>query len=270
MSRSTPMGKAMQGHGAPRGRPNAPADRDAAYAAHAAGAVGARFVCGVAVALVLAGVTPGCALLSRGASVDVRWYTPELTQSRPGSAERQRSCELHFGRVTATPDLGRRIAYGDGLYQVGYYDGLRWTERPEQYVRRAVERALFEDGPFQRSLSYAAPTLDVEVVDFEEVKAPTTHAARISLRVVVSAERVLLERTVTVSRPVAGGSFDGFVAAMAQALDDAASALVGDVAGVDGACAAAQSGPTERTGHFGSGRGGRGSPSIARWASRYW
>jgi hypothetical protein len=255
MSRSTLGGRAIQGHESRCGRGDAPALGEAADAA------GAGFVAGIAVALVLAAVTPGCALLSRGASVDVRWYTPELTQSRPGSAERQppeltqsrpgsaerqRGCELRFGRVTAAPDLGRRIAYGDGLYQVGYYDGLRWTERPEQYVRRAVERALFEDGPFQRNLSYDAPTLDVEVVEFEEVKAPTTHAARISLRMVVSAERVLLERTVTVSRPVAGGSFDGFVAAMAQALDDAASVLEGDVAGVDGACAAAEAGSTER------------------------
>jgi len=220
------MDEAMQGHRAPRAK------------------AGARSVIGIAAALVLVGVMPGCALLSRGASVDVRWYTPELTQSRPGSAERQRSCELRFGHVTAAPDLGRRIAYGDGLYQVGYYDALRWTERPERYVRRAVERALFEDGPFQRSLSYAAPTLDIEVVEFEEVKAPTTHAARVSLRVVLSADRVLLERTVTVSRPVAGGSFDAFVAAMAQALGDAAGGLVGDVAGVDGACAAPQSGST--------------------------
>jgi ABC-type uncharacterized transport system auxiliary subunit len=258
MSRSTLMGRAIRGHEAPCGRADAPALGEAADApalgeaadapalGEAADAARAGFVSGIAIALVLAGLTPGCALLSRGASVEVRWYTPELTQSRPGSAERQRGCELRFGRVTAAPDLGRRIAYGDGLYQVGYYDGLRWTERPEQYVRRAVERALFEDGPFQRNLSYDAPTLDVEVVEFEEVKAPTTHAARISLRMVVSAERVLLERTVTVSRPVAGGSFDSVVAAMAQALDDAASVLEGDVAGIDGACAAAQSGSTER------------------------
>jgi cholesterol transport system auxiliary component len=174
----------------------------------------------------------GCALLSRGSTVDVRWYTPELTRPRPGSTERQRdqsACELRFGRVTAGADLGLRIAYGDGLYQIGYYEGLRWTERPEQYVRRAVARALFEDGPFRRTLTGAAPAVDVEVIEFEEVKSPTVHAARIGLRVVVSADRVLLERTVAVSEPVVAGSFDGVVAAMSQALESAAGEIARDV-----------------------------------------
>jgi hypothetical protein len=161
----------------------------------------------------------GCALLSRGSSVDTRWYTPELTQTSPGSAERQGGGEIRLGRVTSGSDLGLRIAYGDGLYQIGYYEGLRWTERPQQYVRRAVGRALFEQGPFRRAMTGEAPTLDVEVVDFEEVKAPTTHAARVSLRIVLSAERVLFERTVSVSKAIAGGDFDGFVAAMSQALE---------------------------------------------------
>jgi hypothetical protein len=164
----------------------------------------------------------GCALLSRGSSVDTRWYTPELTQTSPGSAERQGGGELRLGRVTSGSDLGLRIAYGDGLYQIGYYEGLRWTERPQQYVRRAVGHALFEQGPFRRALAGEAPTLEVEVVDFEEVKAPTAHWARISLRFVLSTDRVLLERTVSVTKAVAGGDFDGFVAAMSQALEASA------------------------------------------------
>ena len=177
----------------------------------------------------------GCALLSRGASVDTKWYTPELTQPSAGSAERQETGELRLGRVTAGADLGLRIAYSDGLYGMGYYEGLRWTERPEHYVRRALGRSLFEQGPFRRTLDATAPTLDVEVVDFEEVKAPTTHAARISLRVVLARDHVLLERTVAVSRAVPGGTFDGFVAAMSQALEASASEIARDVGD---ACAA--------------------------------
>jgi cholesterol transport system auxiliary component len=168
----------------------------------------------------------GCALLSRGSSVDLRWYTPELVRSQPGSAERQPGCELRLGRVKSGTDLGRFIAYSDGLHEIGYYESRRWTERPEAYVRRAVERALFEDGSFQRALTGAAPTLDIEVVEFEEVKAPTTHAARIALRVALSStDRVVLERTVAVSEPVPGGDFDGFVAAMSGALNTTASEI---------------------------------------------
>jgi cholesterol transport system auxiliary component len=189
----------------------------------------------------------GCALLSRGASVETRWYTPELSAASPGSAgpgsaEHQAAGELRLGRVTSGSDLGLRIAYSDGLYQTGYYEDLRWTERPQHYVRRAVVRALFEEGPFRRTLTGAAPTLDIEVVAFEEVKAPTTHAARVSLHVVLSADSVLLERTVSVSKAIAGSTFDGFVAAMSQALDASAREVERDVvaacAGSSQACSA--------------------------------
>jgi ABC-type uncharacterized transport system auxiliary subunit len=190
-----------------------------------------RFASGRAALGLLAAIwtMSGCALFSRGARVDTHWYTPELTRTHPGSAEPQGGCELRLGRVTAGPDLGRRIAYGDGLYQVGYYESLRWTERPEQYVRRALGRALFEEGPFQRAASPSAPTLDVEVVNFQEVKGPATHAARITLHIVLTTERVLVERTVAVSEPFPGQPFDAFVAAMSMALETASSEVVRDI-----------------------------------------
>jgi len=73
-----------------------------------------------------------------------------------------------------------------------------------------------------------APTLSVEVIDFEEVKAPATHAARLALRVVLSTDRVLLERTVMVSKSVADYRFDSFVASMAEALTEAADEIARD------------------------------------------
>lgn len=96
-------------------------------------------------------------------------------------------------------------------------------------MRRALGRALFEEGPFQRAVTPAAPTLDVDVVDFQEVKAPATHAARITLRIVLTTERVLVERTVTLSEPFPGQPFDAFVAAMSVALETAASEVVRDI-----------------------------------------
>jgi cholesterol transport system auxiliary component len=166
-------------------------------------------------------LTPGCALLSRGAAVDVRWFTPELPSRTQAAVEMQPAPELRLGRVTSGAGLGLRIAFGSGLYEIGYYDSRRWTERPEQYVRRALDRALFEGGAFQRALGDGAPSLEVDVLDFQEITGPMTHAARVALRVVLSTDRVLLERTVAVSRAAAGTTFDSFVAAMAQALDAA-------------------------------------------------
>jgi hypothetical protein len=80
--------------------------------------------------------------------------------------------------------------------------------RPEHFVRRALGRTLFEDGMFRRSLTGGATTLDVELLDFEEVRTPRTHEARIAIRVVLASDRVLMERTVVTSRPVMGDGFD--------------------------------------------------------------
>jgi cholesterol transport system auxiliary component len=186
----------------------------------------------------------GCALVSRGATREVSWFTPELPQPRTAAAEMQTGRELRLGGVRAGTNLGRRVAFGDGLYEAGYYDERRWTERPEHYVRRALDRALFDQGGFRRGLGGTTPVLDVEVVDFEEVKAPTVHAARIALRIVVTTDRVLLERTIDVSRPAPGPSFDAFVAAMAQALDASASEVARVTGGALGASEPANPSPS--------------------------
>jgi cholesterol transport system auxiliary component len=171
----------------------------------------------------------GCALLSRGSSVEPRWFTPELARAPEGIAEMQPTRELHLGRVTSGATIGLRIAFSDGMYEVGYYDARRWTERPELYVRRALDRALFEEGHFQRALTGGGPSLDVDVLKFEEVKGASTHAARVALHVVLSTDRVLLDRTVTVSEPATGDPFDAFVAAMARTLATTADQVARDV-----------------------------------------
>ena len=172
----------------------------------------------------------GCALTSRGEDVHVVWYTPERTYRSVGIAELQRTCPLRFGRVTSGADLGPRIAFGDGMYKVEYYEARRWTERPEHFVRRAAQRALFEEGMFQRTLSAGAPTVDLELIDFEEINASALHAARVAVRVVVTSDRRIFEHTVETRHSVGGPSFNDFVAAMAAALEEAARQVAIDTA----------------------------------------
>jgi hypothetical protein len=172
----------------------------------------------------------GCALTSRGKTLDVHWYTPERIRSQAGAAEKQAvgpgsekpACDLRLASVTSGADLGPRINFGDGQYRVGQYEDLHWTERPEHYMRRALGRSLFEQGSFRRVLTGHASTLNVELLDFEEVKTPTLHAARIAVRIVVASDQVLTERTVVVTEPVAGNSFEDFVATMASVLEKTA------------------------------------------------
>jgi hypothetical protein len=162
----------------------------------------------------------GCALTSRGESLDIRWYTPELARDSRAVTELQGGCPLRLGHVTSGPDLGTRIAFGDGAYRVGFHEDLRWTERPDHYLLRTLQRALFEGGVFQRATT--GPTLDVELLDFKEIKSPTVHAARVAVRVVLSRDAGQVERTLVISQAVVGERFDDFVAAMATALQKTA------------------------------------------------
>jgi cholesterol transport system auxiliary component len=175
----------------------------------------------LAVAAFALAAVSGCALTQKAKPLEVAYYTPEVL--RPGVTSRQEAAPcrtLRLGSVASGTDLGIRIVVADGAYRVRYYDSRRWTERPENYLRRALSHALFEEGGFRRAMSGDAPTLDVELLTFEEVEMPAGHSARIVLRLIVSTNQVLVQDTIAVSQPVVGGRFDDVVAAMGRALDE--------------------------------------------------
>lgn len=168
-------------------------------------------------------LTGGCALTSRGQASEWHWFTPERVRPQLTSAAVGTGPAVRVRRITSGTDLGRRIVFGDGAYAVGFYEQRRWTEGPELYVRRALERTLCQEQGFRCDIDGNAPTLDVEVVKFQEVKTAHSHAALVSLRVVLSNDRVLLDDTIQVEDRVSGSSFDEVVAAMARALDGASA-----------------------------------------------
>ncbi len=175
----------------------------------------------------LASLVSGCALASKGDPLSVRLYDPEQVKPKltaaTSAAATADAPALELGRVTSGFHLREKILHRDATHELGAYDERRWTERPENYVRRELARTLFEEGGFRRVLVGTAPTLDVEVVTFEELRLANNHGARIQLRIVLHDGRdVLLEETVGVDK-TADESFDGFVVAMAQALDEVAA-----------------------------------------------
>jgi cholesterol transport system auxiliary component len=185
-------------------------------------------VCALAATLVAC----GGALTSRGAVLDVRYYDPEAPARSAAVAEAQAQAQpeprpnLRLGRVRGAPDLRERIARRESEHEVGFYEDRQWTSRPEVFVRHALARELFEERGFERATGGAAPTLDVEVLAFEEVRTPHEHAARVALRYELQSDvAVLDERTVVVDRPVEGPRFEDFVAAMSGALDEASDRI---------------------------------------------
>jgi cholesterol transport system auxiliary component len=172
----------------------------------------------------------GCALTSKGEPLNVRWFDPETVRPRLTSATLAAgpaappAPAIELGRVTSGLDLREKIAYRDSAYEVGFYDDKRWTERPEVYVRRELGRTLYEERGIRRPIGGSGPILDVEVLSFEELRGPA-RAARIRLRMLIHDDRTtLLERTLTIDRPLRPGAkgFDAVVQAMAEALASAA------------------------------------------------
>ena len=176
----------------------------------------------------------GCALTSKSDSVIFRYFTPERVVARAADAAPRAPSASHLqlrvGRVGASTYLKDRIAFRDSDYEVGYYDELRWTERPEAYVRRALVRALFEDQPIRQIISGPGPTVDVELSAFEELRAPR-HAARVELTWILRDDQaVLLQRTFLVERPIVEAksetSASAVATAMSEALGEAVKAMV--------------------------------------------
>ncbi len=179
----------------------------------------------------LAASAPGCALLTKSAPVVPRYFSPEAQRpSKVDVAGPPAGLELKLGRVDADRSIGDRIIHRDSAFEIGYYDGCLWTEKPDAYVRRALSRALFDERRVTQLLSGNVATLDVDVVAFEEVRAPA-HLARIELVFVVYDDRVVrVSRSVVVERPIAAVKGDESATEAVEALSAALFAAVDAVA----------------------------------------
>ncbi|MBZ0238040.1 MAG: PqiC family protein, partial [Deltaproteobacteria bacterium] len=132
---------------------------------------------------------------------------------------------LRLGRVDRADVLGHRIVQRTSGVELALYETRRWTESPDEYVRRALLRALFEERPLAETRIRSAPTLEIEVIAFEEVMTPR-HAGRVQLRFVLHDHRtVLASGQIAADAPVTGEGFDAVVLAIATANRDATTQL---------------------------------------------
>jgi ABC-type uncharacterized transport system auxiliary subunit len=191
----------------------------------------------VAVAALAAASATGCALLTKAEPTVPRYFTPEPSEAAPpgpsASAGAATPLSIRIGRVGGSAYLKERIAHRDSEHEFGFYEDKRWTERPEVYLQRAIERSLFEARGLKRALSSAAPTLTVDLIEFEEIRGASP---RVRLRVsyALHDERtVFLERSFALERPLAPGSedlrTDRVAAGLGDALHDAVSRIVDEV-----------------------------------------
>ncbi len=170
----------------------------------------------------------GCALFSKNEIAQRRYFSPDLPSERPKAVQRA-NAELRLGRITAGAAIGERIMFRASEYELGFYDDRIWTEKPEAYLRRALTRVLFEEQGLHSVVRGAGPTLDVELVGFEEVRAPL-HVGRVTIAWTLSDERVVtLQQTVSIDRPIADDTAESTARAMGEALRDAVDEISGRV-----------------------------------------
>jgi cholesterol transport system auxiliary component len=180
----------------------------------------------------------GCALLSKSEPMVPRYFSPEPSVAEAAPAQGGAAAStadgdrrpLRIGRVGSTSQLRERIVYRTSAEESGFYQDARWTERPENYLRRALSAALFEERGFSRVVSGSAPMLEAELLAFEEVRGPPRRV-RLQIVVTLDDDRVTrLEQTITIERPVATVAGDAQTAAVVRALGAALQEAVERIA----------------------------------------
>jgi ABC-type uncharacterized transport system auxiliary subunit len=136
----------------------------------------------------LASQLGACALVSRGDTLKVRYFTLD-DRATGHTAGAKSELALRLGRVDASGGLGEQIAVRKGEHEISYREDQRWTERPAQFVRRELERALFSERGLLRSYSGHTPSLEVELVELELVENAQTAQARVRLTAQIRDDR---------------------------------------------------------------------------------
>jgi cholesterol transport system auxiliary component len=178
--------------------------------------------------LLVYSLTSGCALTSKASPLPLRFFSPTSEErATTSSSVAPSTLGLRLGRVESAAHIEQRIAFRKSSTELGYYQGLRWTESPEYYVRDRLATALFNERAVTRIISGTGPTLDVELSAFEELQFGRRRA-RIALRFVLRDERnALFEQLIVEEQPllqVTGGPpEDALPEAMAAVLSLAVS-----------------------------------------------
>lgn len=185
----------------------------------------------LAVSLCIACLGSGCALTSRSEPMVVRYFSPNSFDRAPAPAATPRASNLslRLERVRSSSHLEEAIAFRNGVHELGYYEDKHWTEKPEAYLERGLERALFQERGVTRILGGASESLSVELVAFEEVRGPRP-IARIEVILTLHDERASqLEQTIRVERPIPNTGKDATSRAVA-ALSEVLDAAIGQIA----------------------------------------
>lgn len=163
----------------------------------------------------------GCALLGKGRPLEIRYFDLDAdpTYQPPAQAP---SLRLRLGTISAARHIERRFVSRRSMHEVSYYNEWRWTDEPDQFLKRVLYRNLFERGGVTRVVSGLAPTLEVELLSFEQL--PDGKHVRVAALALMHDDRVQLwQRTFQIETALGSGD-------EAEALADALSKALAKVA----------------------------------------
>jgi cholesterol transport system auxiliary component len=171
-----------------------------------------------------------CALTSKSEPIAPRYFSPERVSRAEKTAAPRLVAELRLGNITAASYLDERMVFRDSTVELGYYQEKRWTEAPEEYLRRQLERALFEEIGLRHVVSGSAPTLEVELTAFEEIRKPK-RIARVQVSVRLQDSRLVRwEQTLTVDQPIGPAKDEELADEMVEAIGIALTTVVHQIA----------------------------------------
>lgn len=131
---------------------------------------------------------------------------------------------LRLRNLESAAALERRVLWRLSEVEIGYAGAEQWTELPAAYLEQALRRELFEVRGLARAYDADAPTLDLVLRRFEEVREEEQHQVRVTVTLSLAdgpTQRGLVERTIEVVRPVNDEGVEAMARAMGGALDDA-------------------------------------------------
>ena len=120
-----------------------------------------------------------------------------------------------------------QVNYRASAYELGEYEDFRWTDEPEAYLRRALVRALYHERRASSPNSGPPPTLDVELLAFEEVRRPNARFGAVEVTYTLSRDgEIITSGHTRVERPAASMNIDAVIAAISAALEAASEEVV--------------------------------------------
>jgi cholesterol transport system auxiliary component len=180
--------------------------------------------------IVLLGASASCALTGKADALYPRFFSPEIDVAAAEAPTRVGPpLSLRLGQVEAVSYVEERFAYRVEPSELSYYEDRRWTEPPERYLRRALERELFQRRGVVRTVSGPGATLDVELTAFEELRSAPRRVRLVLSFSLHDDRQSQLERRVMVERPLPASAANASAQEVTAALALALSAAVLDV-----------------------------------------